>query len=183
MSRGPFCLPRDHLTSTESEACDKRPRWTLDDESRHYRCLAQSPKDPIWFLALTVDGIIFPNPLPFMSEARLLVMSSRWKGFGNVLVERPSSTEAPVASTYLPAGSRKVLSDGELGRLVPVGDTLALADTIVPALNEEQEPRRLRVHVAEFSAARSADSYLRAMVFCPTRLKSTPVSLGSNADS
>jgi len=103
-----------------------------------------------------------PNPLPFMREGRLLVMSSRWEGFGNVLVEA-LYCGTPVVSTDCPHGPREVLADGRFGRLVPVGDPRALADAIVASLDEESDPRRLRAHAETFSAARSADAYLTAM--------------------
>jgi glycosyltransferase involved in cell wall biosynthesis len=99
------------------------------------------------------------NPLPFMREARLLVMSSRWEGFGNVLVEA-LYCGTPVVSTDCPHGPREVLADGDLGRLVPVGDPRALAEAIAKALDEEPDPPRLRAHAQVFSTARSADAYL-----------------------
>jgi glycosyltransferase involved in cell wall biosynthesis len=105
-----------------------------------------------------------PNPLPFMREARLLVMSSRWEGFGNVLVEA-LHCGTPVVSTDCPHGPREVLAGGELGRLVPVGDPQALADAIIESLDEKPDRRRLRARAAVFSAARSADGYLEVMGF------------------
>jgi glycosyltransferase involved in cell wall biosynthesis len=107
-----------------------------------------------------------PNPLPFMREARLLVMSSRWEGFGNVLVEA-LYCGTPVVSTDCPHGPREVLADGRFGRLVPVGDPRALAEAIVASLDEESDPRCLRARAETFSAASSADAYLMAMGVVP----------------
>jgi glycosyltransferase involved in cell wall biosynthesis len=108
-----------------------------------------------------------PNPLPFMREARLLAMSSRWEGFGNVLVEA-LYCGTPVVSTDCPHGPREVLADGEFGRLVPVGDPQALADGIVDALDEEPpDPRRLKERAEIFSAARSLDQYLEVLGISP----------------
>jgi glycosyltransferase involved in cell wall biosynthesis len=121
--------------------------------------------------SLGVQGVLDlagfqPNPLPFMREARLLVMSSRWEGFGNVLVEA-LYCGTPVVSTDCPHGPREVLADGHFGRLVPVGDPRALADAIVESLDEEPDPRRLRAHAETFSTTRSADAYLMAMGVVP----------------
>jgi glycosyltransferase involved in cell wall biosynthesis len=103
-----------------------------------------------------------PNPLPFMRESRLLVLSSRWEGFGNVLVEA-LYCGTPVVSTDCPHGPREVLADGKHGRLVPVGDPQALADAIAESLNEAPDTQRLRERAAVFSAASSADGYLDSM--------------------
>jgi glycosyltransferase involved in cell wall biosynthesis len=112
-----------------------------------------------------------PNPLPFMREARLLVMSSRWEGFGNVLVEA-LFCGTPVVSTDCPHGPREVLADGKLGRLVPVADPQALAEAIVEALDKAPDPPRLKARAADFSAARSVDGYLDAMGFAPSGVAS-----------
>lgn len=103
-----------------------------------------------------------PNPLPFMREARLLVMSSRWEGFGIVLVEA-LYCGTPVVSTDCPHGPREVLADGEFGRLVPLGDPQALAEAIVASLGEDQDPGRLKARSEVFSAQSSVDGYLEAL--------------------
>ncbi|MEA3278429.1 MAG: glycosyltransferase [Pseudomonadota bacterium] len=100
-----------------------------------------------------------PNPLPYMRAARLLVMSSRWEGFGNVLVEA-LYCGTPVVSTDCPHGPREVLADGRYGRLVSVGDPEALAAGIEEALDEEPDSRRLRARAEEFSVASIGDRYL-----------------------
>ena len=107
-----------------------------------------------------------PNPLPFMRAARLLALSSRWEGFGNVLVEA-LYCGTPVVSTDCPHGPRELLANGELGRLVPVGDPRALADAVLEAFDEEPDPDRLRAHAETYSAARSADGYLDALGLSP----------------
>jgi glycosyltransferase involved in cell wall biosynthesis len=103
-----------------------------------------------------------PNPLPFMREARLLVMSSRWEGFGNVLVEA-LYCRTPVVSTDCPHGPREVLADGAFGRLVPVAEVPALADAIADALDEVPDRERLRERALVFSVAGSGDRYLELM--------------------
>lgn len=68
----------------------------------------------------------FLNPYPILAGAALHVLSSRWEGYPNVLLEA-LALGVPVVATDCPAGSRELLRDGRYGRLTPVGDHLALA--------------------------------------------------------
>jgi glycosyltransferase involved in cell wall biosynthesis len=97
-----------------------------------------------------------------MRKARLLVSSSRWEGFGNVLVEA-LCCGTPVVSTDCPHGPRELLADGRFGRLVPVGDATALADAILDALNNRPCTRDLQERGRHFSIEASGDRYLQVM--------------------
>lgn len=66
------------------------------------------------------------NPYRVLADAALLVLSSRWEGLGNVLLEA-MALGVPVASTDCPHGPRELLDGGRFGRLAPVGDPVALA--------------------------------------------------------
>jgi glycosyltransferase involved in cell wall biosynthesis len=99
-----------------------------------------------------------PNPLPSMRAAHLLVMSSTWEGFGNVLVEA-LYCGTPVVSTDCPHGPREILADGDYGRLVPVRDREALAVAILDTLDEAPDRQKLQRRAADFSVERSGDRY------------------------
>ncbi|MGH8158700.1 MAG: glycosyltransferase [Rhodanobacter sp.] len=66
------------------------------------------------------------NPHRVLADAALHVLSSRWEGYPNVLLEA-LALGVPVVATDCPHGPREILDDGRYGRLVPVGDAAALA--------------------------------------------------------
>lgn len=118
---------------------------------------------------LGLDGMVsLPGSVldtsPFYSAADLFVLSSRFEGFGNVIVEALSHG-VPVVSTDCPSGPREILCDGRYGILVPLGDAAALAEGMVRAIKEPMESGELRARAADFHPARIADEYLRVMGF------------------
>lgn len=70
------------------------------------------------------------NPAPVIEKSDLFVLSSRFEGFGLVLVEAMAFGK-PIISYDCDSGPREILKDGELGRLVPAEDMELLAEAIV----------------------------------------------------
>jgi glycosyltransferase involved in cell wall biosynthesis len=106
------------------------------------------------------------NPYPHMARASLLVLSSRWEGLGNVLVEA-LALGTPVVSTDCPSGPRELLQGGRYGRLVPPGDPPALAEAILHTLDHALAKEDLRRAAEPYTASRSADLYLQALGWPP----------------
>lgn len=82
------------------------------------------------------------NPAPYIRQAELLVLSSRYEGFGMVLGEA-MALGTPVLSADCPTGPRDLLEDGKAGLLVPVGDVDAMARAIERLLTETELRRTL----------------------------------------
>jgi glycosyltransferase involved in cell wall biosynthesis len=82
------------------------------------------------------------NPYPFMVQAALFVLSSRWEGLPGVLIEA-LYCGAPLIATDCPSGPREILAEGKYGLLVPVGDPIALSRAIEATLagNRTHPPR------------------------------------------
>jgi glycosyltransferase involved in cell wall biosynthesis len=103
-----------------------------------------------------------PNPLAIMARADLFVLSSRVEGFSNAIVEA-LACGCPVVSTDCPDGPAEVLEWGKYGRLVPVGDDVALSEAIMASLREPADRDRLRQRADNFSVERAVEQYLELL--------------------
>jgi glycosyltransferase involved in cell wall biosynthesis len=72
------------------------------------------------------------DPYPWMGSATAVVLSSRYEGSPNVLLEA-LALGVRCVSTDCPHGPAEILTDDRLGSLVPVGDPVALAGALVAA--------------------------------------------------
>lgn len=120
---------------------------------------------------LTDDDFVMPgfanNPFAYLSRAALFVLSSRWEGLGNVLVEA-MACGTPVVSTDCLSGPREILADGRWGQLVPVGDVTALAEAIEAVLSSPRETLPdVRMRARDFEESRAIDGYLQLLGLSP----------------
>ena len=101
------------------------------------------------------------NPYAYMSKAEVFVLSSRYEGFGNVLVEA-MACGTPVVSTNCPVGPSEILDKGKYGKLVPVGDVEAMEKAIIETLhNLKLSADELQKRASHFSVERATDRYLQ----------------------
>jgi glycosyltransferase involved in cell wall biosynthesis len=77
------------------------------------------------------------NPYPTLSAASVFVLSSRFEGFPNALLEA-MSLGVPSVSTRCPSGPEEIITDGVNGFLVPVEDPVALAGAIDRLLGDPE---------------------------------------------
>ncbi|MGB5686211.1 MAG: glycosyltransferase [Candidatus Electrothrix sp.] len=110
------------------------------------------------------EQVIMPgfvtDPKPWFSTADLFVLSSQWEGFGNVLVEA-LECGIPIVSTDCASGPSEILENGRYGRLVLVGNEIALATAMGEALIEEPDRELLKSRANEFSVERISAQYLK----------------------
>ncbi len=104
------------------------------------------------------------NPIAYMRRSAVFVLSSAWEGLPNVLIQA-MACGSPVVSTDCPSGPNEILENGRWGRLVPVGDVVALADAMAAVLDERTHPA-VASRASEFSVDRAVDAYLRVMFPC-----------------
>jgi glycosyltransferase involved in cell wall biosynthesis len=84
----------------------------------------------------------FEDPFPHVAMADIFVLSSKWEGFGNVLVEAMSCNTA-VISTDCPHGPREIIENGKTGILVPIENPKALAKAIICLLDNEDKRNKM----------------------------------------
>jgi glycosyltransferase involved in cell wall biosynthesis len=103
------------------------------------------------------------NPFPYIRRAELLVLSSRYEGFGMVLGEA-MAIGTPVLSADCPTGPRDLLDDGNAGLLVPPGDVEAMADAMQSLLTDGPLRKRLIDNasrkIATFAPERASERML-----------------------
>ncbi|AJY46968.1 glycosyltransferase [Martelella endophytica] len=102
------------------------------------------------------------NPYSYVAKADCFVLSSRWEGWPNALVEALACGTVAV-STDCESGPREILKGGEYGVLVPQNDREGLASGLLEALQSNRDAARLRRRVLEFSPETIAEKYIAAV--------------------
>jgi glycosyltransferase involved in cell wall biosynthesis len=104
------------------------------------------------------------DPMAQVAAADCFVLSSRFEGSPNALVEA-MSTGTPVVSTDCPYGPQEILDNGAIAPLVPVDAPGALAQAISRQLALPRDAnRQARIDAAgRFISARAAKTYLDAL--------------------
>jgi glycosyltransferase involved in cell wall biosynthesis len=89
------------------------------------------------------------NPFPYLIKANVFVLSSRWEGSPNALIQAMACGCTPV-STDCRSGPREILNDGSLGYLVPVDDPEALAEAMIFAADHPVPRERILERARDF---------------------------------
>jgi glycosyltransferase involved in cell wall biosynthesis len=157
---GRFTYAKDHDTLLRAFAILRAERAVTlvlvgdgEDEGRVRRLCAE--------LGLT-DDVVFTgftrNPYKYLARGTLSVLTSRFEGLPNVLIES-MAVGVPIVSTACPYGPIEVLGDNEYGVLVPLGDPAAFAAAAARLLDDPE-----RRHVLIERGRR------RALDFAPRRV-------------
>lgn len=111
------------------------------------------------------------DPLPFYRRAGLFVMSSRFEGWSNVLMEAMGAG-CPVLASRCPYGPAEILGPDFQDLLLPVGDVAALTQAMQQQLALEGVARAalqagLRARVARFAAPQVAQQWMALLQDLP----------------
>ena len=86
---------------------------------------------------LIMPGFV-PDPAAWLAHADVFVLSSRWEGFGHVIVEAMAA-QVPVIATDCPYGPADIIKNGHNGLLVKEGDPSAMAAAIEELLENKEK--------------------------------------------
>lgn len=101
------------------------------------------------------------NPFKYMANAGLFVLSSRWEGLPNALIQA-MAVGCRVVTTDCPSGPREVTNAGELAPLVAVDDVTGLAEAMSKALSAPA-PQLSEQWFARYSLVDVATEYLAVL--------------------
>lgn len=82
------------------------------------------------------------NPWAYLNNADIYLSTSLYEGFHLSIVEAMACGVVPVA-TDCNYGPREIITDGEDGRLAPVGDTKAITEAVVDLLKNSQKRQKM----------------------------------------
>jgi glycosyltransferase involved in cell wall biosynthesis len=111
------------------------------------------------------DAVYLPgyikNPYPYMKRAAVFALSSAWEGLPTVLIEA-MALGTPVVSTDCESGPLEILAGGKYGYLTPVGDSEALADSILQVLSGN--PKSVDAHwLDQFGLENATQKYVKIL--------------------
>lgn len=106
---------------------------------------------------VSMPGFVL-NPYSLMKRASVFVLSSRFEGFPGALVEA-MACGVPVVSTDCQSGPEEILANGKFGRLVQVGDHLAMAEAIKLTLDDPGQLDASTRRGKEFTIKNSVNAY------------------------
>ncbi len=82
------------------------------------------------------------NPYPYIRKADVFILSSKFEGLPNVLLEA-AVLKKFIISSNCPTGPREILLNGKLGFLFPVGDFRALTKKILLFYRQPKKNKKL----------------------------------------
>jgi len=99
------------------------------------------------------------DPQKAIRNADVFVLSSRYEGFGNVLVEA-LAVGLTIVSTDCDFGPSEILQNGKYGYMVPVNNPEELARSMLYALDNRFDPQSQIKRASLFSIEAAVDRYL-----------------------
>ena len=85
------------------------------------------------------------NPFPIIKEADLFVLTSKYEGLPNVLLEAQTLKKF-IISTNCPTGPSEILKNGKCGSLVKVGDYKSLNKEIQKFIKKKVKSKKMINH-------------------------------------
>jgi glycosyltransferase involved in cell wall biosynthesis len=100
------------------------------------------------------------NPYIYLKNSDVFVLSSRWEGFVNVILES-LALGTQVVATDCWSSPKEILQNGKLGRLVPINHPVSLANSIISSLRDPINSVELRKRASDFSGENILKAYIQ----------------------
>ncbi|MCI5066385.1 glycosyltransferase, partial [bacterium] len=136
---------KDYLTALRafSDVAALYPSWMLQIVGSGPEQARLEERVRALQLEARVEFVPFQHDLlPFYLEASVLLSTSRYEGFPNVILEA-MSFGLPIVATDCPGATQELVTDGVQGELVPVGDLRALRVALRRVLDSESLRRSM----------------------------------------
>jgi glycosyltransferase involved in cell wall biosynthesis len=161
---GRFTYAKDHDTLLDAFAilAAQRPITLVlvgdgEDELRiRARCSTLRLDDRVVFIGFS------RNPYKYLARATICVLTSRFEGLPNILIEA-MALGIPIVSTACEHGPVELLGDSEYGVLTPVGDAAGFARAVAGLLDDRGRrsdlSRRGTIRARDFDHRRVRGNY------------------------
>ena len=103
------------------------------------------------------------NIFPYYMKARIFALTSKWEGFGNVIVEALSAGTT-VVCTNCTGGPKMILENGKYGHLIELNDKYTFSNILLNELNNSiKKDDKLINYSEKFTVQKVAKLYLELM--------------------
>ncbi len=117
-------------------------------------------------LSKLVKILYTSNPMPYIKQADLFVLSSKFEGLPNVLLES-IALKKMIISSSCPTGPKEILSNGKGGLLFKVEDYKELSKKIVFFIKNKKKCKKMSnfsfSQLSRFSNKKNLDKYLNVV--------------------